>query len=100
MNPGWATIRFDSVRTPLSCYLFEESDCVVDFLAAPDPELEDRVRVMVKAMARKLDLARQQQIHFRIRPDHVEEHSRPPLQERLNRLAKSLGFRRSRVSYG
>jgi hypothetical protein len=101
-EPGMGnnTVRIYPVRTPLSRYLFEDSDCVVDFLAAPDPEVEDRVRVTVKAMAKKLDLARKQQIHFQVPADKVEERSRVPLQERLSRLAKSLGFRRSRVTYG
>jgi beta-lactamase regulating signal transducer with metallopeptidase domain len=96
---GNQTVRIYPVRTPLSRYLFEGSDCVVDFLAAPDPEVEDRVRVSIKAMAKNLDLARKQRIHFRVPADKVDERSRVPLQERLDRLAKSLGFRRSQVSY-
>lgn len=32
------------VRTPLSRYLFEDSDCVVEFLVAPDPEVEPSPR--------------------------------------------------------
>lgn len=96
---GNNTVRIYPVRTPLSRFLFEESDCVVDFLVTPDPEVEDRVRVTVKAMAKKLDLARKRQIHFRVPADQVEERLRVPLQERLGRLATSLGFKRSRVSY-
>jgi hypothetical protein len=91
--------RIYPVRTPLSRYLFEGSDCVVDCLAAPDLEVEDRVRVTIKATLPKLDLERKQQIHFRVPAGKVREHSRVPLQERLRHLAESLGFQRSRVSY-
>jgi hypothetical protein len=96
---GNNTVRIYPVRTPLSRYLFEGSDCVVDCLAAPDLDVEGRVRVMIKATLPKLDLVRKQQIHFRIPADKVEEHSRAPLQQRLDRLAKSLGFQGSTVSY-
>jgi hypothetical protein len=65
----------------------------------PDPETEDRVRVIIKATIAKLDLGRKQQILFRVPADQVEERSRVPLQERLGRLAKSLGFQTSQVSY-
>jgi hypothetical protein len=96
---GNNAVRIYPVRTPLSRYLFEGSDCVVDCLAAPDLEVEDRVRVTIKATLPKLDLKRKQQIHFRVPAAKVEEHSRVPLQERLHLLAKSLGFQRSMVSY-
>src|SRR5262249_47944029 len=92
-------VRIYPVRTPLSRYVFEGSDCVVDCLAAPVLEVEDRVRVTIKATLPKLDLERKQQIHFRVPADQVEERSRVPLQEELHRLANSLGFQRSRVSY-
>jgi hypothetical protein len=92
-------VRIYPVRTPLSRYVFEGSDCVVDFLVAPDLEIEDRVRVTIKATLPKLDLGRKQRVHFRVPADKVEEHSRVSLQERLHRLAKSLGFQRSSVSY-
>jgi hypothetical protein len=92
-------VRIYPVRTPLSRYIFQGSDCVVDCLVAPDLEVEDRVRVTIKATLPKLDLKRKQQVHFRVPADKVEEHSRVPLQERLHRLAKSLGFQRSMVSY-
>jgi hypothetical protein len=35
---GNKTVRIYAVRTPLSRYLFEGSDCAVDCLAAPDLE--------------------------------------------------------------
>jgi hypothetical protein len=96
---GNNTVRIYPVRTPLSRYLFEGSDCVVDCLAAPVLEVEDRVRVTIKATVPKLDLERKQQLLFRVPADQVEERSRVPLQEELHRLANSLGFQRSRVSY-
>jgi hypothetical protein len=96
---GNKTVRIYPVRTPLSRYLFEGSDCVVDCLAAPDEEVEDRVRVAIKAMTGKLDLVRRQEILFRVPFDVVAERSRVRL-ERLDALAKSLGFQRSRVAYG
>jgi hypothetical protein len=96
---GTDSVRIYPVRTTLSRYLFEGSDCVVDCLAAPVLEVEDRVRVTIKATVPKLALERKQQILFRVPADQVEERSRVPLQEELRRLANSLGFQRSRVSY-
>ena len=69
---GNKTVRIYAVRTPLSRYLFEGSDCVVDCLTAPDREVEDRVRVAIKAMTGKLELVRRQEILFRVPFDDVE----------------------------
>jgi hypothetical protein len=96
---GNKTVRIYAVRTPLSRYIFEGSDCVVDCLVTPDQEVEDRIRVAIKAMTGKLDLVRRQEILFRVPFDDVAERSRARL-ERLDRLAKSLGFQRSKVTYG
>jgi hypothetical protein len=96
---GNKTVRIYAVRTPLSGYLFEGSDCVVDCLVVPDREVEDRVRVAIKAMTGKLDLVRRKEILFRVSFDEDAERSRVRL-ERLDHLAKSLGFQRSRVTYG
>jgi hypothetical protein len=96
---GNNSVRIYPVRTPLSRYLFEGSDCVVDCFAAPVLEVHDRVRVMIKATVPKLGLERRHQILFRVPADQVEERSRGPLQEELHRLASSLGFQRSQVSY-
>lgn len=96
---GNKSVRIYAVRTPLSRYLFEGSDCVVDCLAAPDGEVEYRVRVAIKAMTGKLDLVRRQEILFRVPFDEDAERSRVR-RERLDGLAKSLGFQRSRVTSG
>jgi hypothetical protein len=96
---GNNSVRIYPVRTPLSRLLFEGSDCVVDCRVAPDREVEDRVRVAVKAITGKLDLVRRQEILFRVPFDEDAERKRVRL-ERLDRLAKSLGFQRSRVAYG
>jgi hypothetical protein len=96
---GNNTVRIYPVRTPLSRYLFDGSDCVVDCLAAPVLEVKDRVRVTIKATVPKLDLERRQQLLFRVPAGQVEERSRVPLQEELHGLAKSLGFQRNQFSY-
>jgi hypothetical protein len=92
-------VRIYPVRTRLSYCLLEESDCVVEFLVFPDEEVEDRMRVLIKATLPKLDLGRKEQIQFLVPGDKVPAGSHAQLQERLGLTAKSLGFARSRVSY-
>jgi hypothetical protein len=96
---GTKTIRIYAVKTPLSRYLFGGSDCVVDCFAAPDLAVEDRIRVVIKAMTGKLDIVRKQQIHFRFPIHKIDDRSSVRLHERLDRLAKSLGFSRSTVAF-